>query len=351
VVAVAPTQNVIALPNFHFATEMRGAQMQKRIRRVLSIDGGGVRGILPALFLRAFEEHTKKSTSDLFDLAIGTSTGGLIALALTHSRRALTAREMLDLYVSHGNKIFGSPRSSFVSTFFRPRYNNNGLRELGALLFGEGRLAEAKIPTAVTAYDIVERRPRVLKSWKAAKDVRRDCYLWEAALATSAAPTYFPAVKIGERTLIDGGVFANNPSAIALAEARFMWPDDEVLLVSLGTGIGAKLGHLPDDVNSWGSLQWVVPLMDCMFDGSSDSIDYVAKALLGSNRYYRFQITIHPDLVGMDNVSKSHLEQLRAAGAREVDKQKNDISGALNHLMAVFGGKADMTFCTAHVCF
>lgn len=118
--------------------------------------------------------------------------------------------------------------------------------------------------------------------------MRRDCYLWEAALATSAAPTYFPPVKIGERTLIDGGVFANNPSAIALAEARLMWPNDEIVLVSLGTGKGARLGHLPDDVNSWGALQWVAPILEIMFDGSSDSINYVAKALLGRGRYYRF---------------------------------------------------------------
>src|SRR5687768_10786315 len=103
--------------------------MERRIRRVLAIDGGGVRGILPALFLRAFEEYTGKNASELFDLAIGTSTGGLIALALTHSRRALTAREMFDVYLSHANKIFGSPRSTFTAAFFRPRYNNKGLRE------------------------------------------------------------------------------------------------------------------------------------------------------------------------------------------------------------------------------
>ncbi|MBA7473271.1 hypothetical protein ES707_08606 [subsurface metagenome] len=306
--------------------------MERRVRRILSIDGGGVRGILPALFLRAFEEYTGKNTSDLFDLVIGTSTGGLVALALTHSRRALTAREMVDVYLSHANKIFGSPRWALAAVLSGPKYNNKGLRELTALLLGEGRLSQAKIPTAVTAYDIVERRPRVLKSWNAAKDARRDCYLWEAALATSAAPTYFPAVRIGERTLIDGGVFANNPSVIALAEARLMWPGDDVLLVSLGTGIGAQLGRLPDEVNDWGTLHWVLPLIDVMFDGSSDSINYVAKALLGGDRYYRFQITIHPDLVGMDNVSPSHLEQLRAIGAREVDAQRDRISMAVSAL-------------------
>jgi uncharacterized protein len=311
--------------------------MTKRIRRVLSIDGGGVRGILPAVFLRAFEEYTGKNTSDLFDLAVGTSTGGIIALALTHSRRALTAHEMLDVYLSHSGKIFGSPRTALMFGF-GPRYSNHGLREFGSLLFGEGRLAEAKIPTAVTAYDIVEHRPRVLKSWRAAEDERRDCYLWEAALATSAAPTYFPAVKIGERTLIDGGVFANNPSAIALAEARIMWPDDDVLLVSLGTGISTKLGHLPDDVNSWGKVKWVEPLIDCMFDGSSDSIDYIARALLGSSRYYRFQINMHPELSSMDNVSSSHLEQLRAAGAREVFAQRLQISQAGLLLKTAYGG-------------
>jgi uncharacterized protein len=236
------------------------------------------------------------------------------------------------VYLSHASKIFGAPRSSLVSTLFRPKYNNNGLRDLCALLFGEGRLAEAKIPTAVTAYDIMEHRPRVLKSWKAAKEARRDCYLWEAALATSAAPTYFPAVKIGARTLIDGGVFANNPSALALAEARLMWPGEEVLLVSLGTGLGAQLGYLSEDMNSRGAAQWIGPLVDIMFDGSSDCINYISKALLGSSHYHRFQIILHPSLAAMDNISSLHLEQLRAAGAKQVDEQRDNISVTVSAL-------------------
>ena len=99
-------------------------------------------------------------------------------------------------------------------------------------------------------------------------------------MATAAAPTYFPAVRIGDRTLVDGGVHANNPGAIALVESKLLWPNEDEILVSLGTGV-SKWGYLPPKANSWGLLNWIGPLIDCVFDGSSDSIDYILRALLG----------------------------------------------------------------------
>ena len=247
-------------------------------KRILAIDGGGIRGILPALFLRAFEEYSDRRIWDLFDLVVGTSTGGLIALAAT-SKREITANKILDLYLKHAKQIFDSPRSRYLRPFWGPKYTGNGLRVLGKELFGDGRLSESKVPTAVTAYEIAERRPYVLKSWRAKESPKRDCLLLEAAMATAAAPTYFPAVRIGERTLVDGGVYANNPGAIALVESKLLWPNEDEILVSLGTGV-SKIGY--PKANSWGLLNWIGPLIDCVFDGSSDSIDYILKALLGS---------------------------------------------------------------------
>jgi predicted acylesterase/phospholipase RssA len=299
-------------------------------KRVLAIDGGGIRGILPALFLRELEYSSNLSIGDLFDFVIGTSTGGLIALAATQPR-ARTANEILDIYLHHADKIFGKARSSIGQLFFGPKYKNDGLRELCKLLFGEERLSRARVPTAVTAYDIVERRPRLLSSWEAAKKQDEDCFLWQAALATAAAPTYFPAVQIGDKTLIDGGVFANNPAAIALAEARSRWNDAELVILSLGTGV-SKIGHLPKNANSWGAANWVGPLIECIFDGSSDSVDLIVKALLGDH-YHRFQITLHPDLASMDSISNSSIDQLRAAGARAVAEQKDRISAASQMLL------------------
>lgn len=324
---------VIATEHLYVGQRKRDTRSNSSaVRRVLSIDGGGIRGILPALFLADFERKTGKPTRDLFDLVIGTSTGGIIALALTQLERPISATEMLDTYLEHSGKIFGSARSSLLSAFSKPRYSSKGLKELGSLLYGKRQLSETSVPTAVTAYDIVGRRPRILRSWDLSRSGIDNCYLWEAAIATSAAPTYFPPARIEDQSLIDGGVFANNPSAIALAEAKGIWPNDQIMLTSLGTGISSKLGHLAGDVQSWGSVNWIGPLIDIMFDGSSDSVHHVCKSLCGASNYHRFQITLHPELGQMDNVQPSHLSQLKAAGLKAVEEQQDQIALALNLL-------------------
>ena len=124
----------------------------------------------------AFEEYSDRRIRDLFDLVVGTSTGGLIALAAT-SKQEITANEILDLYLKHAKQIFDSPRSRYLRPFWGPKYSGEGLRVLGEDLFGDGRLSESKVPTAVTAYDIAERRPYVLKSWRAKESPKRDCLL------------------------------------------------------------------------------------------------------------------------------------------------------------------------------
>lgn len=185
----------------------------------------------------------------------------------------------------------------------------------------------------VTAYDIAERRPRTLKSWNAVKDSRRDLSMWEAGLATAAAPTYFPPFHAGERALIDGGVVANNPSALAFAEARRRWPEEEILLVSLGTGRVRK-PYLASEVKKWGPMEWIGPLIDFLFAGASDSTDYVLEHCLSKDRYYRFQCDVPADCAAMDDASKNNIEKLRAVASTFVSDVGDQISHAVSAILA-----------------
>jgi predicted acylesterase/phospholipase RssA len=144
--------------------------------------------------------------------------------------------------------------------------------------------------------------------------------MWQVARATSAAPTYFEPFKIEIDThahyysLIDGGVFANNPAMCAYVEAKMMYPDaDDFILVSIGTGeLVQRLPH--DEADSWGLAQWARPLLGVVFDGVSDTVDYQLQKLLPLNEkgrcYYRFQARLDNGGDKMDDVSPRNIRFL-----------------------------------------
>lgn len=303
------------------------------MKRVLSIDGGGIRGIIPTVVLRAFETYTGSKCIDMFDLLVGTSTGGLITLGIAHPNQ-FGAEQLLELFKNNGSAIFGSPRGHLRQNLLgRPKHSGEGLSQVLKSYFGDAKLSDAKKDVMVTTYDIAERRPRILKSWNAAKDARRDMAMWEAGLATTAAPTYFPPFSTDERALVDGGVVANNPSALALAEARRRWPDEEVVLVSLGTG-RVRTPYLPSEVTKWREYKWTLPVIDLLFAGTSDSTDYVLRYCLPKDCYFRFQCDVPAECGALDNASENNLEKLRAVASMLVNDQRDQISYAVSALLA-----------------
>ncbi|HEY8581871.1 MAG TPA: patatin-like phospholipase family protein, partial [Capillimicrobium sp.] len=192
--------------------------------RVLSIDGGGIRGIIPVTVLAALEQRAGRPTSALFDLVAGTSTGGILALALNvpdaEGSARWSAAAVLDLYREEGPQIFSRSlgrRITSVDGLLDDRYGNDNLREALRRYLGDTTVGEALTPALVTAYDLVARKPRFFKSWRP-EDAAVPMAL--AAEATSAAPTYFEPVLVDGAPLIDGGVFAGNPAMCAYAEAR-----------------------------------------------------------------------------------------------------------------------------------
>jgi patatin-like phospholipase/acyl hydrolase len=292
--------------------------------KVLAIDGGGIRGIIPALILVAIEQRTQRPISDVFDMLAGTSTGGIIALGLTKpgpgGRPDKSASDIVGLYETQGMNIFPHSLRELlhVETFAGPKYPSDGIERTLQRYFGDVRLKDALKPVIVPTYDVEKQTPIFFKSERARTNPDADFYMRQVARATSAAPTYFPPEKIETAdplqyyALIDGGVIANNPAMCAYAEAIKMG-HPEVLMVSLGTG---ELRHpiRIGDASRWGQLEWAQPIIDIALQGSSETVDYQLQQVLsvdGANQsYFRFQMELTQDATNMDDASDANIKHL-----------------------------------------
>jgi len=283
-----------------------------KVARILCIDGGGIRGIIPAIILQKIEERTGKRISELFHMIAGTSTGGILACALTapvNSGKPRKASELVDLYREKGQKIFSS---SFWHGFgsmgglIDEKYESKNLIEILSQYMGSTKLSEVNNDVIITSYCIKKRNPYFFKSWKSRGEylrngetaLSRDFYLKDICRATSAAPTYFEPALItnlshNEYPLIDGGVFANNPAVCALASARKIYPQkNRFLIVSLGTG--ETMREIPyEKAKNWGLAGWARPLLYVLFDGVSDAVNYQLEQEFNGRDYFRFQAAIN----------------------------------------------------------
>ena len=293
------------------------------IRRVLSIDGGGIRGIIPAMVIAHIERKLGKPAHELFDLMVGTSTGGILALGLSRpgsGRPAqFSARRVVKLYEEQGDKIFEYSlwrKLRTVGGILEEAYSHEVLESILGKYFAGATLGDCEVPTMVTSYDIQNRRTVFLKSWHAD---HQSLLCRDAARATSAAPTYFEPKPLdtgdAASVLIDGGVFMNSPSVSAYAEARKLFPGDSIAVLSLGTGELTR--PIPfEEARTWGSALWVMSLLDCMFDGVSKAADHQMQLFLGE-RYQRLQTPLDNANDDMDDASKENIANLKKT-AREL---------------------------------
>jgi patatin-like phospholipase/acyl hydrolase len=320
--------------------------MTERVR-VLSIDGGGIRGIIPAIALAELEARAGKPAAELFDLIAGTSTGGILALALTRpgedGRPAWSAAKLVELYEQEGPEIFSRPLAHEVRTIrglVDEKYPSDGLDAALVRYLGDSRLSEALTNVLVTAYETERRKPFFFKSAAARTDPARDFTMAAAARATAAAPTYFEPSRLEAGgtadyfSLVDGGVFATNPAMCAFAEVARHRPGAEVVLVSLGTGQLTR--PLPyDEVKDWGLVEWARPILDVVFDGVSDTVDYQLDQLLGDGRYWRLQVALDGGASDdLDDASAENLRRLKLKGEELVADSKRELEAALAAIQA-----------------
>jgi patatin-like phospholipase/acyl hydrolase len=317
------------------------------MQKVLSIDGGGIRGIIPAMVLAEIERRTGKRMAEMFDLVAGTSTGGILALGLTKPGQdggpEYSAKRLIELYETEGKKIFYLPvwhRIHSAGGVTEEKYPAKGIEEVARKYFGDVHLAEALTEVLVTAYEIEGRTPWFFKRRHARGQSRDgDNFLMrEVARATSAAPTYFEPflVEGGPHdgcALIDGGVHSNNPAMCAYVEARKIHPEeDDFLVVSLGTGELTR--PLPyEEVAGWGLALWAQPILNVVFDGVADTVDYQLRELLSTEegdarRYYRFQTVLDIGKDDMDDASATNIQALKTK-AKEIISENDAALEAL----------------------
>jgi uncharacterized protein len=305
------------------------------MKKILSIDGGGIRGIIPATVLAKLEERTERSVSDMFDLIAGTSTGGILALGLSVPADGMPkfgADRLVALYEERGATIFHRDlwhRFRALENLLEEKYPSGNIEKVLEEYFDGALISQALTEVLITSYDLERREPYFFKRHKAVSQLEPDWLMREVARATSAAPTYFEPAKLTSadktitRALVDGGVYANNPAMCGYAEARSLWPDEEeVLVVSLGTGELTR--PIPyEDAKEWGLAKWARPILGVVFDGVSDTVDYQLRQLCKPSHYYRFQDTLKDGgSDDLDDSSRGNIQLLKQLAENII--KKND---------------------------
>jgi uncharacterized protein len=334
--------------------------------RILSIDGGGIRGVLPGQILVALEEKLQKKSgdteariADYFDLFAGTSTGGILTcLYLTPGsgnslRPAFSAKDAVDIYLKNGGSIFKNDfRHQLYSAggFTEEKYPSNAIEELLKSYFGDVRLSALLKPCIITSYNIYKRSTHFFTQHDAIQKAGYDYLVRDVARATSAAPTYFEPARVTSLSgvsypLVDGGVFANNPALCAYAEARQQFKRDDgsknvtatdMFMVSIGTG-SVKKSYDYNKAIGWGSLGWIEPVLDIMMSGASDTVDFQLKQIFDAIDKSANYIRIDPEMgeadTEMDNASEENLKALKEAGIATSEKYEAELEHIADFLV------------------
>ena len=274
---------------------------------ILSMDGGGVRTIASITFLKKLEEHLQVPLAEKFDFFIGTSAGAISCLGLAINQ--MSAADLMNIW-SKENLIKIMTNSSWETSLgimqINPKYSNEGKREVLTEFFGDKKLKDANKPVAVTSYDIEKRLPVLLTSY-----TDQEISVVDSGDATSAAPVYYPTAEVGDRFLIDGGIVANHPVLHGYVEAKKLYPDNELVVLSVGTGLN-KRSLKGKDSKKWGLIGWMMhDLFGLMVESSMDH--ELAEELIGKN-YLRINSPLGRVNRRLDDSSDSNIERIISMG-------------------------------------
>jgi patatin-like phospholipase/acyl hydrolase len=303
--------------------------------QILSLIGGGIRGAFVTSYLKELEQKLGRPIAESFDLIAGTSTGGIIAAGLAFGR---SAEEMHQFYVDYGasifterdpykakglyrflyptvNWIFKKRTGGSLDTVFRARYCPHALEYSFEKGFGDHTLGDIKCTRLIMpSVNLTKGEPHVFRSTHLPKAIHdKDIKIAEAVIATTAAPTYFPHRKIGDNAFVDGGVWAADPSMLAIAEAirvqqfeKKLDPSatistNDIHLLSVGTG-KAEFSLSPPGADA-GLLFWASRIADVMGTSQSQGVHLPLKFFLGDRyRHVNFKMTEKWKLDGVENI-------------------------------------------------
>ncbi|CBI21443.3 hypothetical protein VitviT2T_011061 [Vitis vinifera] len=343
---------------------------QGNLITVLSIDGGGIKGIIPGIILDFLESELQKldgedaRLADYFDVVSGTSTGGLIATMLTapneNNRPLYAASGIKPFYLENGPKIFPQKSGILASVenlfkaFTGPKYDGKYLHSLLKDKLRDTRLHQTLTNVVIPTFDIKELQPTIFSSYQVTTTPSLDAKLADICISTSAAPTFLPAYyfenpdekggKMREFNLTDGGVAANNPTLLAISEVAKQVsnknPDfspfkpmeyDRLLVISLGTG-SAKTEHKYNGkmASKWGLVEWLynggnTPLVECFAQASTDMVDFYISLAFQTHQYEENYLRIDDDtltgtLASLDVATKENLNNLVQVGEKLLKK-------------------------------
>jgi patatin-like phospholipase/acyl hydrolase len=334
--------------------------MTKKIR-ILSLDGGGIRGIISCVILKYIEEqlqkldHPNAKIGDYFDLIAGSSTGGILATILlfpdNDKKAKFSVQEAFDLYAKKGDDIFNvSFWEHLINPFglFNEKISQKNIEKQLKEVFNDLELKDLIKPCLITSYDISARKAKFFTSQNAMAPIE-NFYVKDVCRATSAAPTYFEPAKIKSKygqefILIDGGVFANNPSLCAYAEARKIpfsqllqdenkcdYPSiKDMIMVSVGTGTVLKPYNFKDFEKA-GKIKWIAPLIDILLSSNVETVDYHLSKMYGAQgtrnaqNYYRLMPSLKEASPEMDDTSKENIYELIQAGLYFVEQNQKEL--------------------------
>jgi patatin-like phospholipase/acyl hydrolase len=342
---------IVAQYGLKHGENLRSFSTQKTIR-ILSIDGGGIRGVVPLKFLKYIEEQTGKPIADSFGIIAGTSTGGIIALGLcvpdTHGRPKYKVEDLRKIYKSDNGYIFSNPWWANVPLvgplakkghdLVWAKYSKDGLESTLQRYFqkenGEKfRLSEALKTVLVPAFNMEESDLHLFDSDEARKNSAQNFYMTDVAYSTAAAPTYFPPSKIRNCSetekykLIDGGVIANNPSLLALVKANDLFGTrNNFFILSLGTGQKTVGNTRFRELRNSGLFHWAFHMPRLMINASNSHTEYCLKGLehVSNVKPIRIQIELNDKLMALDSTHREVISDLERLAEEKIKERETD---------------------------
>ncbi|EKD06759.1 patatin-like phospholipase family protein [Arthrospira platensis] len=330
--------------------------------RVLSIDGGGLRGLIPAEILVSVEHKIQEKTGnpqarlvEYFDLFAGTSAGGIMTCLYLSpdlqdpTKPRCSAEEARNFFYQNSRNIFYQPCSHAIKNFWgllNEKYSHEKFELMMQNFFGDLKLSELLKPSLICSYEISRRKTHFFTQHDAVVSPSKDYYVRDVIRATSAAPTFFKVAAIrslGDEmyTCVDGGVFANNPTLCAYAEARSKLPDNptakDMVILSLGTG-DVKKGYPYEQARNWGQFQWLLPLFDIIMTGVAETVDYQMRQIYDATRtpqqYLRINTTLtDKNMLPIDKSSDENLQAIRRVGQQLAEDYSEELDAIVDLLL------------------
>lgn len=310
--------------------------MESKTFKILSIDGGGIKGLYSASILASLELKTGKSITDHFDMICGTSTGGLIAIGLANG---MSAKSLVDLYMIKGSLIFPTSNNRFVRSFqksyktikqifFSNKHSVKPLKRILEDLFGDKTMNDATNLLCIPSFNLTNGQPKVFKKSGNETELFVDntIKLVDIALATSAAPSYYPIHEHNNFLYTDGGVWANNPSLCGLLEAIDYYVGegkefDDFSILSISS-ITTPNGWVSTSNKSKSIIGWKEKMFQTALDGQSYFTDYfllkIAPKINPKGKYFRIKSPelskAQMSIITMDRADKKTLSTIQSLG-------------------------------------